>query len=204
MIVDDEFEMNSRFVVKPEIRLLGVDDSFLSGEEVLVVGTIFRGGEWLDGVVRTTITRDGMNATERLSRMVRETRHYRQLRAILLDGITFAGFNVVDIERLCHETGLPVIAIMRRVPDFEKIRRALTYLSDGEERWELILRAGRIVRVVTREPDRPIHIQFTGLHEEDAVQIVRLSSTRSSIPEPLRAAHLIATGIACGESKRRS
>ncbi|PHP45100.1 hypothetical protein B6V01_005685, partial [Methanosarcinales archaeon ex4572_44] len=58
--------MNSRFAVKPEIRLLGVDDSFLSRKEVLVVGTVFRGGEWLDGVVRTTITRDGMNATERL------------------------------------------------------------------------------------------------------------------------------------------
>ncbi len=195
--------MNSRFAVKPEIRLLGVDDSFLSRKEVLVVGTVFRGGEWLDGVVRTTITRDGMNATERLADMIRKTRHFRQLRAVLLDGITFAGFNVVDIQRLCHETELPVIVAMRKIPDFEKIRRALTHLSEGEQRWDTILRAGRIVRVVTRDPDRPIYIQFAGLREEDAVRIVRLSSTRSNIPEPLRAAHLIATGIVCGESKRR-
>ena len=195
--------MNSRFVVKSEIRLLGVDDSFLSRKEVLVVGTVFRGGEWLDGVVRTTITRDGMNATERLVEMIKETRHFRQLRAVLLDGITFAGFNVIDIRRLCRETMLPVIVTMRKMPDFEKIRRALTHLAQGEQRWDLILRAGRIVRVVTRDPERPIYIQFAGLREEDAVWIVKLSSTRSNIPEPVRVAHLIATGIVCGESKRR-
>ena len=38
----------------------------------------------------------------------------------MLDGITYGGFNVVDIEELYRETGLPVIVIMRSCPDFEK------------------------------------------------------------------------------------
>jgi len=39
--------------MKPEIRILGLDDSPLRGREILVVGTVFRGGEWLDGVMKT-------------------------------------------------------------------------------------------------------------------------------------------------------
>jgi endonuclease V-like protein UPF0215 family len=33
-----------------------------------------------------------------------------------------------------------------------------------------------------------------GIQEEDAEKIIRLTSTRSSVPEPLRVAHIIASG----------
>jgi len=36
---------------------------------------------------------------------------------------------------------------------------------------------------------------------EDAEEIIRLSTTRSAIPEPVRVAHLIAAGVVTGESK---
>jgi endonuclease V-like protein UPF0215 family len=36
---------------------------------------------------------------------------------------------------------------------------------------------------------------------EDALEVVKLSSTRSAIPEPIRAAHLIAAGVTTGESR---
>ena len=34
-----------------------------------------------------------------------------------------------------------------------------------------------------------------GISEDDARKIVKLTSTRSSVPEPLRVAHLIASGL---------
>lgn len=191
-----------KITVKPEIRLLGIDDSSLEKNQVLVIGTVFRGGQWLDGVLRTRITKDGMNATDKLIEMITNSRHYKQLRAILLDGITFAGFNIIDIHRLHHETKLPVIVAMRKKPDFAKIKKALTHLNQQEKRWQLIQQAGNIHQVTTNHR-RPIYIQFAGLCREDAETIVKLSATRSNIPEPLRAAHIIATGIICGESKRR-
>ena len=40
-----------------------------------------------------------------------------------------------------------------------------------------------------------------GLKLEDAMEIVKFSTTRSAIPEPLRVAHIIAAGIVTGESK---
>ncbi len=53
---------------------------------------------------------------------------------------------------------------------------------------------------MTHDGEKPVYLQHCGIELEDAREIVRMSSTHSNIPEPLRAAHLIATGIVCGES----
>lgn len=117
----------------------------------------------------------------------------------MLDGITLGGFNVIDIERLFKETGLPVIVIIRKIPDFEKIRRALRKkFEDWEWRWDAIKRAGKIYPVTVKET---IYIQLKGIKLKDATEIVKISTTRSAIPEPIRAAHLIAAGVEKGESK---
>lgn len=196
--------MSSRFHIKPEIRILGIDDSALLSNSIMIIGAIFRGGEWLDGVLRSEITRDGMDATDAIIKMVTSTKHYGQIRVIMLDGVTYGGFNPVDIVRIHEETELPVIVIMRACPDFEKIKAALKNLTKPNERFEIILRAGRITRVVTKDASNPIYIQCAGIDSEDAHRIVQLSSTRSNVPEPLRVAHLIATGVVCGESKGKA
>ena len=79
----------------------------------MIVGTVFRGGDWMDGVLRSDITKDGLDATDIISKMIKKSKHYGQIRVVMLDGITYAGFNVVDIEELYGETGIPVIVVMR-------------------------------------------------------------------------------------------
>ena len=196
--------MSSDFHIKPEIRILGIDDSALLNEKVMIVGTVFRGGDWMDGVLRSDITRDGLDATEVICTMIKKSRHYGQIRMVMLDGITYGGFNVVDIEKLYRETGIPVIVVMRSYPDFEKIRSALRHFSDGEVRWKIIKRAGKIEKLVTEKNRTPIYIQKAGIGVKSAEKIVRLTSIRSNIPEPLRVAHLIATGIIFGESRGKA
>ncbi|RZB29173.1 MAG: uncharacterized protein AEth_01430 [Candidatus Argoarchaeum ethanivorans] len=197
-------ELYGKITIKPEIRLLGIDDSKLVKKDVLIIGTVFRGSHWMDGVMRTTITKDGMDGTEKLIDMIINSRHYKQVRAIILDGITYAGFNILNIKKLYTGTNIPVIVIMRKKPDFKKIKKALSNLAYPEERWKLLKSAGEIIDVFTRDPEKPIYIQCAGLQKKDAIKIVKMSSTRSNIPEPLRAAHLIATGVICGESKKRA
>lgn len=186
--------------IKPEIRILGIDDSSLHADPVLLVGALFRGGDWLDGVLRSHITRDGSDATETIVEMVTKSKHFGQVRVLVLDGVTYAGFNVVDIAAVHEQTGIPVIVVMRDCPDLERMRRALDNLPDPEVRWKVIIRAGEIYRVNSREGENPVYIQVCGMDVEDAREVVRLSATHSNIPEPLRVAHLIATGIVCGES----
>ena len=184
--------------IKPEIRVLGVDDGvFIPRSKGLVdvVGIVFRGGYWLDGVMRTEIEVDGLDATEKIASMIIESPHYKQLRVIMLSGITFAGFNVVDIKELYSKTGLPVIALTRDLPKMEEIKQALENLPEKEKRWKAILNAGEIFEVQTREGEEPIYMQIAGIEREDAEKIVKITSTRSNIPEPLRVAHIIASGL---------
>lgn len=192
------------FHIKDEIRILGIDDSALISDRITIVGAFFRGGQWLDGVLRSEVTRDGLDATDRIVSMVRHSKHLPQIRAIMLDGVTYAGFNTVDIVRLNDETGIPVIVLMRDMPDFEKIESALSFLPDYEKRLEIIRKAGKITSVITKDESNPVFIQCCGITPEFAARIVKISSTRSNIPEPLRVAHLIATGIVLGESRGKA
>lgn len=185
-------------VIKPEIRVLGVDDGVFTPHVkgfAPLIGVVFRGGYWLDGVMSTKVEVDGFDSTAKIGAMVVNSPHYKQLRVIMLDGVTFAGFNVVDIKKLNTETGLPVIAVTREKPNFKDIRKALKNLPQNEKRWKAVLNAGKILEVSTRNKREKVYMEASGILEEDAQKIVKLTSTRSSVPEPLRVAHLIASGI---------
>jgi endonuclease V-like protein UPF0215 family len=185
-------------VIKPEIRILGVDDGIFiphSKGFAPVVGVVFRGGYWLEGVMSTKVEVDGFDATDKIASMIVDSPHYKQLRVITLDGVTFAGFNVVDIKKLNAETKLPVIAVTRDKPDFDDIRKALKNLLWPERRWKALLNSGEIIEVSTRSKSERVYMEIQGISEDDARKILQLTSTRSNVPEPLRVAHLIASGI---------
>lgn len=183
-------------VIKPEIRVLGIDDGkFTPHTEgtVIVVGVVFRGGCSIDGVMHTRIAIDGLDATEQFASMINSSSHRRQLRLVMLNGITFAGFNVVDIKKLNMATKLPVMALTRKQPDLDGIHEALKNLPRSEERWRMVLEAGEIHEVINNGVR--IYMELAGIPLSDAQKILKLTSTRSCLPEPLRVAHLIASGI---------
>lgn len=192
--------------IKSEIRVMGIDDGPFephAGGKALLIGTVFRGGQWLDGVLRAYIDVDGTDATKQIIEMANKSRHKGQLRVIMVDGVTFAGFNVIDIQEIFRQTGLPVIVVSRKLPDLPKVKKALKNLPDWQERWQMLRAAGKIYQVRSRPRAVPVCMQVAGIKRADAEQIVKLTSTRSLVPEPLRIAHLIATGIAKGESVGR-
>lgn len=183
-------------VIKPEIRVLGIDDGKFfprTKGTVLIVGVVFRGGYSIEGVMSTHIVIDGLDATEKLASMINRSPHRRQLRIVMINGITFGGFNIVDLKRLSSETGLPIISLTNNKPDLEEINSALKNLPDCEIRRQLVLEAGPIQEVINH--DVRIYIELAGISLEDAQRIITLTSMKSCLPEPLRVAHLIASNI---------
>ena len=77
-------------MLKKEIRVIGIDDSpfnkFKKGK-VLVVGTVFRGGLFLDGVLSTKVNIDGNDSTKKITEMINKCKFKPQLQCIFLDGI---------------------------------------------------------------------------------------------------------------------
>lgn len=161
----------------------------------MVVGVVFRGGCWLDGFMHTEIKVDGLDAGEKIANMILKSSHHKQLRIVMLNGVTFAGFNVVDIKKLKEATGLPVIAVTRDKPDRKSIKEALNNLPRSEERWKAMQSGGKTRAVQTRSSAAKIYVQVAGISLEDAAKILRLTSTRSDVPEALRVAHIIASGL---------
>ncbi len=191
--------------IKPEIRIVGFDDGpFIprSKGKTIVIGVVYRGGNFLDGILKTEVEIDGLDATKTLIETTNKTKHKKQLRVIMLKGITIAGFNIIDIRELSRRTSLPVIVINRKKPDLNRIKEALSHFKDFRKRWQYIKSAGKI-NVFKIENNKNLYYQFTGLASNQAERIIELSCTRSLIPEPLRVAHLIASALIKGESGGR-
>jgi endonuclease V-like protein UPF0215 family len=186
--------------IKPQIRILGIDDGSLYGQNILLVGVVFRGGFWIDGLLSCYIERDGTDATDKIITMVLNSKH-EDLRVIMTDGVTFAGFNTIDIKKIAEKTALGVIPVMRKMPDFEKIEKALTNFPDKKERWQCIQRAGPISCATVHRG--VIYYQYAGLTKEEAEKVIALTCMHSQLPEPVRVAHIIATGVVRGEASRK-
>ncbi len=143
----------------------------------------------------TKITVDGLEATQKLAEMIKESPHCHQLRVVMLNGITFAGFNIVDIKALSQQTELPVIAVTDRKPNLREVHAALEHLPNCEERWNAILNAGEFFSVPMRGGKQQICVETAGITRERAVEVLHMSALHSKVPEALRVAHLIASGI---------
>lgn len=182
---------------KKEIRVIGIDDApfdKFNDKNVLVVGVVMRGGTWVDGIVSTKVTVDGNDSTKRLIETINKCKFKPQLQCIFLDGIAVAGFNIIDVKELNKKTNLPVIVVIRRMPDINNIKDTLIKINK-KNKIKLIEKAGNVIQI------EDIFVQLTGIDLEQAKEILKIVCTRSLIPEPLRLAHLIASGVTFGESR---
>ncbi|MBO1436960.1 DUF99 family protein [Meiothermus sp. CFH 77666] len=164
--------------------------------DVRVVGVVYNGLR-LEGVLSGQIRRDGRNSTRILTRLIQHSKFYPSLQLVLLQGIALGGFNVVDIRALSQNLGLPVLVVSRRKPNLAAIEAALRKVRGGKQKWALIQKAGAIEHVAG------VYVQRAGLTLGQAEQVILRLAVHSHIPEPLRAAHLIAGGIATGQSRAR-
>jgi endonuclease V-like protein UPF0215 family len=182
-------------------HVVGFDDGPFDrgrrGARVLLVGAVCARTR-LDGVISGRITKDGGNAAARVAALVRGSQFDGHIRAVLLNGIAFGGFNVVDIHALAHALDRPVLVVARRLPRLELIRRALVSLPGGVRKWAMIEQAGPM------EPVRGVYVQRAGLSLVEARDLLAATTLHGNLPEPLRLAHLIAGGIVTGKSRGRA
>ena len=190
--------------MKGQVRVLGIDDSpFDFGQEKsLVVGALVRAPNYLEAVMRTEVTVDGEDSTNRLVAMVSGSNHSDQMNALMIDGIALAGFNVIDIDRLHEATGIPVLTVTRDRPDLESMKAALKkHFDDWERRFELVTR--HELRMIKTE-HKPLYACGLGIDWPEFEKLVGLFTVRGAVPEPIRIAHLVSSALVKGESYGRS
>ena len=182
-------------------NVVGFDDGPFTrgrpGARVLLVGAVCARTR-LDGVISGRVTQDGRNAAATVAALVRGSQFDGHVRAVLLNGIAFGGFNVVDIHALAAALARPVLVVARRAPRLALIRDALARLPGGARKWRLIEQAGPM------EPVRGVYVQRAGLSLAEARDLLAATTLHGNLPEALRLAHLIAGGIVTGKSRGRA
>ncbi len=114
---------------------------------------------------------------------------------ILLDGVTYAGFDVVDPERLYVSTGKAVIAILTHPLNLSRIERALRkHFADWKERFTTIKSVYEKAFYV-ETPWRTLRVYSVGIAVDNATDFIRKLCIYSPIPEPLRIADKVASAI---------
>ncbi len=184
-------------MIKKAATVIGFDDGFKNLHKdkfAFLIGVVYRLDHKVEGILCSKIRIDGLDATNKIISMVKKTKFLPQTKCIMLSGINFAGFNIVNIQKINEKLKMPVIAISKRKPNIEKFKNALSNLNSFEKRISFLKKAGEIFKF------NNIYFQISGIEKKDAERIIKKSILHSSLPEPLRLAHLIASGVALGQS----
>jgi endonuclease V-like protein UPF0215 family len=152
--------------------------------------TKMRGGV-IQGVRLARITVDGLDSTDALLNNLGSW----ELDALILGGATFAGFNVVDAQRVNRETGTPVIVFSGEYPDMEATRDALRkHFPDWVERWSRYEALGEIQSLKIGDQP-PVYYENVGCSKGFAEDVLREQAVSSRTPECVRVADMIAKGV---------
>ena len=139
-------ELDALIRLNRVIRVIGFDDApFIRNADgkVSIAGVVCAGTRF-EGMVWGQIEQDGWDATDVILRLLLGRKFLPQLHIVLLDGIGFGGFNVVDLPRLSEVLNLPCVAVMRRMPNLAAVEQAIRRLPEPEKRLEWLYRAGTI------------------------------------------------------------
>ena len=176
--------------------VVGVDDGALPARRGPDATTLLAAVLIKNAKVRAArlgrISVDGRDANRVLESLLKGLR----FEATMLSGISFAGFNLVDIAQLAESTQRPVIAIAGDKPDNAAVRKALqTHFADWQERWRIVRAAGRMHFCKPHLQEPKLYFEVRGLSPAFAQRLIAVTAKISRLPEPIRVARIVARGL---------
>lgn len=186
--------------LKKTIRVIGFDDAPFQkerGSPVNIAGVICSDTRF-EGMLWGKVSKDGTDATSIIVKMVKDSKFYEQLNAVIIDGIAVGGFNIIDLSRLSSDLNRPCLAVMRKYPDMQAVDKALMNFSDHQQRKQLLDKAGKIYN------HHDFYYQVSGCSPNTTAKMLDRVTDRGHVPEALRLAHLISSAIMTGESSSRA
>ncbi|WP_455284018.1 endonuclease dU [[Eubacterium] cellulosolvens] len=180
-------------MIKKEIRVLGVSFAATGTRRAgptQIVGVVYRGNRWLEGVMRRTVPPEEADLTPGIAKMVTGSPHYPQLRVIVLDELITKSGNYADIEALSKKTKLPVIAVVRRRVSVKGLANAPVRLPQ---------RAPNALSTLPcrkwKTGGKTFFIYSAGLAKLDIEELLEVCASREGIPEAARVARITASAL---------
>jgi len=181
-----------------QFRTVGVEDGGFSrtplnrGNQKALLVCVLLAEVRIEDFRAAVVTVDGLDASEKLVGMLRDL----PFDALMLAGVSFAGFNLVDPVLIFEEFGKPVAIVSRTRPDNLAVRSALfRHFEDWQTRWRVFEKLGPIYEVVSMPSEPPLYVEVVGADLNWATDLIRAFTVCSRVPEPIRVAKLIAHGL---------
>lgn len=169
-------------MLKKEVRILGLSATPGKKKQTLVIGVVFRGNLWLDGMVTCLLELNKHDHFSGISRVIMQSKQYSQLRAVILSREQLIPGEKIQITDLARRIKLPVICLIREPRGRATITRGKG-LSNAK-RYDFVVNGQRV------------HVLAAGLSHEAAQEIFSVACTRNrKIPEAVRVADLIAKQV---------
>ncbi|MEM0140720.1 MAG: DUF99 family protein [Thermoplasmatales archaeon] len=177
--------MDPNSLFNKDTRIMAFDDApFSRGQShTFLIGLVMRKDMYVESILKGRIQVDGEDSTDAVMSMIEEKGS--GVSVIMTQGITFGGFNILDVNGIFSKTGIPVINVVDHEPNTERIRSALIKHFDDWERRVALLR-GQFSEF------NGIFIQALGVEPAHAYKFVRQVTLSGLMPEPLRLVNLIA------------
>jgi endonuclease V-like protein UPF0215 family len=178
------------------LRIVGVDDGAIPAirrakQRALLVAVLFH-DSMITAVRLGSIEVDGRDVNRVLNSLLKTLR----FDVVMLSGISFGGFNLVDISELSRSTQRPVIAISREKPNNVAVRNALRkHFDDWAQRWRIVQKAGRLYALKPLSKEPQIYFEVKGASPSFAKKAIVSAAAISRLPEPIRVAGMCAKGL---------
>ncbi|MDW8085553.1 MAG: DUF99 family protein [Ignisphaera sp.] len=179
---------------------LGIDDGYFDvglkksskGGETVLVGVVMCGGRFAD-IFIDRVSVDGLDGTPSAIRIIARSTALHNIRLTFLDGVTCAGFNVIDPRRVYSVLGVPLAVVFRHQLDLTKIFNALkTHFSDYSYRYEVIEHVyGNSFEI--RVGNTKIRLYVLGLSATETLNHLERARRVFVEPYPLRMADRLAS-----------
>ena len=176
---------------------IGFDDAPFnfnsSSQKTQLIGVVCQGTR-LVNVLRKEIKIDGDDSTEAIVELVK--RGEKHIQYILSDSITFAGFNICNLNEIYEKTGKPIVAVTEREVDLESVKKALINKfpdSTYKAKIQYILNAGNLyeTEIETAGGTSKIFFHPKGIEYDEVNLLLQKVCIDSKLPEPVRLAHII-------------
>lgn len=180
--------------MKQGVRVLSLDGFPFSrlDKKTKMVGIVGRRGV-IEGILSFSVSVDGNDSTESIIKAVKRSRFAGQIRVIALNGTVVAGLNAMDLTQLKKDLNMQPLAITRKRPR-HRLLESVARKRLGRERALLISKLNNSLETTKISGYYVQCLKGSAKPSEELVEIcVSL----------LRLSHLIASGMAKGESTGR-
>jgi endonuclease V-like protein UPF0215 family len=192
--IEPDFDDDITVGWKTGIRVIGISESFKKSQsKSIVVGIIMRGDYRIDGFGVCHPIIGGTDSTESLVKLYQRLGR-QDIRAWVLGGSVISWFNIVDIVELHRSTEIPVVCITYHPSEgIEKYLKEY-FPQDWKSRLAILEKAGERTPI-NLDTGHEAFLTAAGMGVNRAKRLLDLFTIDGRIPEPVRVARLVASGI---------